>query len=215
MQRRTHHPPVAGRDGKSSSLPDVPKASHPPVSRLGRSKEPVKNGAGLRLSVLLLIAFVLSVVIYLFPENRKMAYETEQRLEQVAYEAEQRLEHDLIDWFGQQPPVVRDEQDAATLAQLRDAANARMKNQGSQWVDSEKKLKNALKVLVARQAEGKDLGVPVLTRWLGDDVPAFAGEGVNVEEWNQRVEQKYAEMRVEEEQWREMITASLATNARG
>jgi hypothetical protein len=46
---------------------------------------------------------------------------------------------------------------------------------------------------------------------LGDDVSAFAHEGVNVEQWKTIVEQKYAEMRIEEEQWREMIAATLAT----
>ena len=62
--------------------------------------------------------------------------------------------------------------------------------------------KAQLKLLAERQAQGKDLGVPVLTRWLGDDIPAWAGEGVNVEDWKQKVEAKYAQMREEENKWR-------------
>jgi hypothetical protein len=214
MQRRTHPPPVVRRDVRNSSLPDGPKSVTLPA-RFSRSvKEPSPHIGQLRISVLILVAFLLSVAIYLFPENRKMAYETEQRLEQVAYETEQRLEQDLRDWWGQKPPV-RDEEDADARAKLREEANERMRNQGSHWVDSEKKLKHALKALVERQAEGKDLGVPVLTRWLGDDVPVFAGEGVNVEEWNKIVKQKYAEMRIEEEHWREMIAATLVTSQGG
>lgn len=55
--------------------------------------------------------------------------------------------------------------------------------------------------------------MPVLTRWLGDDIPAWAGEGVDVEEWKRKVDQKYAEMREEENEWQKHITALLEREA--
>jgi hypothetical protein len=68
--------------------------------------------------------------------------------------------------------------------------------------EGEKKLKAKLKVLAERQAQGKDLGVPVLTRWLGEDIPAWpSAETMPKEEWKKRVEDKYAEMRNEEMAW--------------
>jgi hypothetical protein len=88
-------------------------------------------------------------------------------------------------------------------------ATARMLAQSSTWVDGEKKLKAKLKVLAERQQDGKDLGVPVLTRYLGEDIPAWVGEGVNEVEWRQQVEAKYAEMRVEEEQWKTRMQAII------
>jgi hypothetical protein len=217
MQRRTYQPQVSGeRSGGTVALRFASGRSVPsPASKLPNTS----SSKSIRVWVLIVIASMLNMLIYIFPENRKAAYETEQRLEQVAYDTEQRLEHDVIDWWSKQqqkPPLDSSNNDhnydEQTIQQLRNDANERMINQGSKWVDSEKKLKAALKVLVARQAEGKDLGVPVLTRWLGDDIPVFAGEGVDVDEWNRKIQQKYEEMRVEEDRWREMITATLMTN---
>lgn len=72
----------------------------------------------------------------------------------------------------------------------------------SNWVDGEKKLKQKLKVLMERQKQGKDLGVPVLTRYLGEDIPAWPGEGVDRDEWKKKVDEKYKEMAETEKQWR-------------
>lgn len=98
--------------------------------------------------------------------------------------------------------------------QASHAATARMEAQssssssssssnGRSWVEGEKKLKQKLQVLYDRQQQGLDLGVPVLTRWLGDDFPAYVTPDmdINVEEWKKQVEEKYAEMRNEEEEW--------------
>lgn len=81
-------------------------------------------------------------------------------------------------------------------------ATAEMEKQPSSWVEGEKKLKQKLKVLFERQKEGKDLGVPVLTRWLGEDIPAWPGEGVDVKEWKKQVDAKYKEMAETEQKWR-------------
>jgi hypothetical protein len=71
------------------------------------------------------------------------------------------------------------------------------------------KLKLKLKILAERQQQGKDIGVPVLTRWLGDDIPVWAGEGVNVEEWKQKVDDKYKQMRRDEVEWQKQIIKLL------
>ena len=93
-------------------------------------------------------------------------------------------------------------------------ANARMAAQSSSWVDGEKKLKKKLKELQALQKEGKMLGVPVLTRWLGDDFPAWVEPGKSEDEWRAKVDAKYAEMRKEEEQWQKKMKAYIKDHER-
>jgi hypothetical protein len=91
-------------------------------------------------------------------------------------------------------------------------ANEAMKRQPSSWVDGEKNLKAKLKELMKRQQEGKDLGVPILTRWLGEDVPAWMSEeGKAREEWEQIRKDRYAAMAQEELQWRASVRQSLDT----
>ena len=68
-----------------------------------------------------------------------------------------------------------------------------------------KKLKKKLKELEQLQQKGQYLGVPVLTRFLGDDFPAWVGEDVNEEEWKRNVEAEYVKMRKEEEEWKEQM----------
>jgi hypothetical protein len=99
-------------------------------------------------------------------------------------------------------------------------ADVRMQQQSSKWVDDEKKLKKALQVLVERQTRGLDLGVPVLTRYLGEQIPAFYSKDdpslnhgiATIEEWNTLVQEKYTEMRNEENRWREIVTKALLTD---
>ena len=85
----------------------------------------------------------------------------------------------------------------------------------SPWVEGEQRLKRELQKLVALQEQGKELGVPVLTRWLGEDIPAWAGEGVDRNEWDAKVQARYAEMRQDEERWRERVAAAIQAEQRG
>lgn len=81
---------------------------------------------------------------------------------------------------------------------------------GTSWVEGERKLKRALRELAARQARGLDIGVPVLTRWVGDDVPAWPhGEMADTATWKAAVEARYAAMRRDEEAWRTRMTEYL------
>eukprot|EP00977_Amphora_coffeiformis_P015707 scaffold4676_cov164-Amphora_coffeaeformis.AAC.4 len=88
---------------------------------------------------------------------------------------------------------------------------------GATWVEGEQKLKRALKQLAARQAQGLDIGVPVLTRWVGDDVPAWPSAEIMPQEvWAQKVEERYAAMREEETTWRARMSEYLKQDtARG
>lgn len=149
--------------------------------------------------VLLLIAASLTLALYLLPDKyqhtgrmEQQVRQTEQRVIDQALKTERSLEHEL---HGLWSPD--------------DAASQHMRQQSSQWVDGEKKLKQKLKELAALQAQGKELGVPVATRWLGDDIPAWAGMGVDVDDWRKKVETRYTEMREQEMQWQKMVSATL------
>jgi hypothetical protein len=85
-------------------------------------------------------------------------------------------------------------------------ATRRMYAQDSRWVDGEKALKRQLQKLAQLQAAGKELGVPALTRYLGEDFPAWAGTGINRAEWEAKRDEKYAEMRKAETEWNKKIT---------
>lgn len=163
--------------------------------------------------VLLVMAFLVTAATYMFPADV-------QSVEHQAYRAEQELEREMFDWWqqkGHQPPVPIHMIDADDPhhEDSKETATKAMLQQNSKWVDGEKKLKQKLKVLAARQEQGKDLGVPVLTRYLGEDIPAWAGGGVNVDEWNKKVAAKYDEMRQEEEEWKIKMQGIIGREKRG
>lgn len=99
-------------------------------------------------------------------------------------------------------------------------ATLRMLQQPSKWVDGEKKLKSQLKVLADRQLlDKKDIGVPVLTRYLvdddGEDIPAWVPSDYSDEQreqWEKKVADKYIEMRKAEGEWEKQVKAKLEQN---
>lgn len=140
---------------------------------------------------------------YLYPSE---TYEVEQRLEKEAGLVGHRVaenailaEHNMEHWW--QSRGTTQETGSANNSGMN-AATARMMAQPSKWVDGEKSIKRQLKQLQAIQEKGELLGVPVLTRYLGEDFPAWVGKDMNEDEWKQKVAQKYEEMRAEEEEWR-------------
>ena len=125
----------------------------------------------------------------------------------------------MFDWFqkeghGQRAPIA-----SVDGIEMNDAT-LRMLQQPSNWVDGEKKLKSQLKVLADRQRTGKDIGVPVLTRYLhddntGKDIPAWVSEKDSEEQreaWKKLVADKYVEMRKAEDEWEKEVTAKLEQN---
>mmetsp|Transcript_13416 Transcript_13416/g.28431 ORF Transcript_13416/g.28431 Transcript_13416/m.28431 type:complete len:261 (-) Transcript_13416:389-1171(-) len=99
-----------------------------------------------------------------------------------------------------------------------DAASARMEAQSSRWVDGERALRKKLAVLYDQQnKEKKYLGVPVLTRYLGEDIPAYIGTPdvtMKEEEWRELVKAKYEEMRQEEDDFRKKMESFIANSER-
>lgn len=84
--------------------------------------------------------------------------------------------------------------------------------QSMRWVDGEMALKRKLQVLYDMQKKGDNLGVPVLTRYLGEDFPAFVGtpdSTMKKEEFEKLVEAKYEEMRKEEEEFQKKMTLQI------
>jgi hypothetical protein len=173
---------------------------------------------------LLACAALITIATYTIP----MASDIEKKMVHEVYQAEQRLENNIGQAFQQNaqqpqqvPPISHaqheQQHDSGVSVHDGDAARAQsaqrtaaMEQQdlhplafSTKWVDGEKKLKQKLLVLAQRQAEGKDLGVPVLTRYLGEDIPAWiSGTEEEVAEWKAKVAARYAEMDVEEQQWK-------------
>jgi hypothetical protein len=152
------------------------------------------------------VAVLVTAATFMFPADV-------QSVEHEAYKVEQELEAEMFDWWqksGHKPPLQMESGGDSKVAATR-----AMLEQDSKWVDGEKKLKQKLKVLATRQEQGKDAGVPVLTRYLGEEIPAWAGEGVNVDEWNKKVAAKYDEMRQEEEVWKKRMQVIIDREKRG
>jgi hypothetical protein len=152
------------------------------IRRLAKPLDSIRTTA-----LLLTLAALLMLVTFLFPKQ------VESEATAMAHQALE-AERQMMDWWSKEghpkPPLAATSKDHS-------------------WVEGEKRLKQKLKVLAARQAQGKDLGVPVLTRYLGEDVPAWAGEGVDVDEWRKLVDEKYAQMREDEIKWQDRIIALL------
>jgi len=80
-------------------------------------------------------------------------------------------------------------------------ATATTLRQPSSWVDGEKRLKEELSKLQKMQDEGVDLGAKVLTRWLGDSIPAWATKE-DEPGWKRKVDARMAELRtIEKKFW--------------
>jgi hypothetical protein len=208
--------PDSGNLSSGSGGPKIGSGGASP--RLGRQSSRVDSlprtarnvSEFLSTRVLLVVALLVTAATYMFPADV-------QNVEHQAYQVEQELEKEMVDWWQQQggrPPPIPMETDP-NHARSKAVATEAMLQQGSKWVDGEKKLKQKLKILAARQAQGQDLGVPVLTRYLGEDIPAWPDKGVDVEEWQKKVTAKYDEMRQEEEDWKKMMQAIMDTEKRG
>jgi hypothetical protein len=197
-----------------------------------RRKVGGQHGSGSFVCKALIIILVAATALLvslriLFPSQ---VLEVEKEAEVAGHNLAQKaldMEQGVQDWWGNhrqqqpQPPTSEDgENGNGDVAATRDeqqrgggrptgadrsvpnAATARMEAQSSRWVDGEKALKKQLQVLYDMQQRGENLGVPVLTRFLGDDFPAWVEPGMDEAEWKRRVDAKYAEMRAEEELWK-------------
>ena len=141
---------------------------------------------------LLLIASILTIITWITtPSSASM----------TAIEKEAKyVEHEVENWLNQHEHKQQEQKQSR-----KDETTYEIPETNTKWVDGEKKLKIELKKLMALQEEGKELGVPVLTRWLGDDIPAYAGTGVDVDEWNKKVKAEYTRMEQEEVIWKQQM----------
>lgn len=155
--------------------------------KVGKAR--ASEGQGLSTGALFLIAVMLTLATFMFPDNEMTTIE--QKAEHIA----QKAESDILNW----------------VHSGSNGASSKMLKQDSKWVDGEKKLKLKLKELAKRQAQGLDIGVPVLTRYLGEDIPAWPDGTISKEDWEAKVKAKYAEMRKEEDEWRAKVGAILKT----
>jgi hypothetical protein len=219
---RRHVPPPAPGLAAIPTAVSSPPSDTPP--RVGRSKSDAHlrsshggDGGICSSKVLFIIAVIITIATYRFPEVKE--------IEMEAIHAEQQLEKEMVDWWqgqGQRQPPNADHPDHSedgkhfnANEETSEEATRRMMAQESKWVDGEKKLKAKLKKLAELQSQGKDLGAPVLTRYLGEDIPAWAGEGVDEAEWNKKVKAEYDRMREEEEEWRRKVWATLQNKKHG
>lgn len=203
MQRRKADLPVNDAEKGNGSH----GIGNKPIGRRAPSWRKSRGNSILVVIVVLMAALVMiGTASFLSPQVQDAEMATAQKtkdLVQNAYKIEQEMEKQVGDFLHhkQEPPVV------ATKQKSTAEATAAMEKQPSSWVDGEKKLKEKLKVLYEKQKKGKELGVPVLTRYLGEDIPAWAGESVDEVEWRKQVDAKYKEMAKQEKQWRETMKA--------
>lgn len=197
MQRRA----AASSSGGGLSGSSLPSKSIS-ARRSGTGKKKVKIIPVIFLIVFLAMA-IMTVSWQFFPEEViKVEHEAEAMGHQIAEKAIQ-AEHNVEGWLQNHnapSPAGR----AAS-----DAASQSMMQQSSKWVDGEKKLKKKLTELYEKQQQGELLGVPVLTRWLGDDFPAWVTPDMDEQKWRDDVAAKYKEMREEEEEWKKQMQAII------
>jgi hypothetical protein len=205
MQRRKVDPPVNGED-KGNGYPFGIS-----IKRVGRRGAPPSRKGGGISGILVMIVIIAALIMigaatFLSPQVQDAEINTARKTKDLIHSAikiEQEMEKQVGDLFlytkNEEFPVAKQEN--------AEEATAEMEHHPSSWVNGEKKLKEKLKILHAKQQKGEELGVPVLTRYLGEDIPAWAGEGVNVEEWRKQVDAKYKEMEEQEKQWRKTMKA--------
>ena len=129
--------------------------------------------------------------------------------------------HDI---HGNRPPIPHHEHPQLKNNNMNDNTGLRppptkSKITGVSWVEGEQLLKQELQKLAVHQAAGRYLGVPVLTRWVGADIPAWPSvvdndkddttKKMSPEEWQTQVEARYAAMRQEEIEWQQTMTQYL------
>jgi sugar diacid utilization regulator len=158
-----------------------------------------KKGVNPVLFILLLVASILGITWCFFPSQmRSFEGEVEQEAKEMAKNAVF-AEHQFEDWFLRQP---QQQHNAAPYDKsASDAATSRMMSQKSTWVDGEKALRKQLAKLVEQQEKGENLGVPILTRYLGEDFPAWVTKDMDEKEWRSKVDAEYKRMRHEEQEW--------------
>ena len=212
MQRRAPQVPNVSSPAAGNPLHTGGTGPGRKPNRRGRSG----GGGGLLgmapLWVILFLALCLIAISswYVSPSTVSKLEDEAVAFGRKALEAEQAFLHPHGQQKQQNPPdqLGRDT-NYETGNDNFESATARMLAQDSTWVDGEKKLKAKLRELADRQQKGLDLGVPVLTRYLGEDIPAWVGEGVDEAEWRKQVDAKYAEMRQEEEEWKKRMQAII------
>ncbi len=202
MQRR---PATSSHPVSNSATPSTHLG--PAGSRSVARRSPHKKHKFHPLLLMIGLALVIMCVSWLFfPEE---VLQAEQEAEYVGHQlAEQavRAEHQMQNWMQHHG--------STGDRSASDAASAAMMSQSSQWVEGEKKLKKKLMELYEKQQKGELLGVPVLTRWLGDDFPAWVTPDMDEEKWRNDVAEKYRQMRVEEEQWKKDVYRIISQRER-
>ena len=217
MQRRAHQGSTSASSpgGAKSNLPLASGGSG--AGRKANKRGRSGGGGGLLglapLWAILILALVLMAISswYVSPTTVSKLEDEAVALGRKALEAEQEFFHLNGQKQNQQyPPKQQGGNNNYNQDNTHyESATARMLAQDSTWVDGEKKLKAKLRELADRQQQGLDLGVPVLTRYLGEDIPAWVGEGVDEAEWRKQVDTRYAEMRKEEEEWKKRMQAII------
>lgn len=183
---------------------------------------PYKLSSDAVVIALLGTALVLSLAAYMVPSWSWQ--QQQQQPPRLMQKAEQAVEHEIAalwqqvqDKHAHLPPIAAEQhpqlQGHVETPVVPPPVAAKSSVTGVSWVEGEQRLKAALTKLAERQAVGLDIGVPVLTRYLGPDVPAWPGDGDMTEEaWKAAVQAKYAAMRDEETAWRTQMGDYLASH---